>query len=449
MPSCLKEQSKSCQLRFLASKHPNAKFALDHSALCKIGLLPLLDPEANCDVLRSFVYGKALCVCVYEVAAESRMTLKKSGQHRSGNETFVKREKLVIQLFGASGKQCSMESFETDEEFEEAVAQKMVDFAEPFVVEQVSWIEKALEDGQSLKRKLSYFQSSFAQANTVLQSGRGQYMLRDEPDVREKLLQYVETNARYSPCEADVPMAVTEATVKDKLLCKLGVGCIGAFGLLPGKQHLGTEYGESGSIRLLSDGERLSGCVDIRMALEFMKAEKGKMTGKGGVPTMSDLQSFLMNLSGQQLEKLMREHPRAVQVVKMVPKMLVYVPQGRIIFEQALGVVACFGLRATVLTTAKGAKAGVEQCLNLYGNMPAFKPDSPEFLCLQLAKQHACEAGESAAAAAAAAAADAGTDPAAAAEAGKASTDSTEQGPPDAAVEEEKGKAEDQPADEA
>ena len=230
------------------------------------------------------------------MAAETKISLKKTGQHRAG-EPVPKKEKLTVQLFTGLDtewlqKHCAMDQFESQEEYEEAVEQNMVDFAEPFAVEEVSWLDKPMEDGQALKRKMAYFQSSFAQASTVQQSGRGQYMIRDEPEMRENLLKYVPTVARYTPCEADVPTAVTEAAAKDSLLSKLGVGSIAAFGLAPGKQHLGTEYGESGSVRTLCDGVRLAGSVNICDALAFMQEEKAPMTGKGGVATMPDMQSF-------------------------------------------------------------------------------------------------------------------------------------------------------------
>ena len=110
-----------------------------------------------------------------------------------------------------------------------------------------------------------------------------------------------------------------------------------------------------------------------------------------------------MNLSAEQFERFVTKHKGAVQLAKMTPKMLVYVPQGRIIFEQAVGARPCFGFRAAVITTAPGAKARVEESLRLYGNMATFKQDSPEFLCLHLAMQHAHEGARQGAGGAAAA----------------------------------------------
>ena len=116
--------------------------------------------------------------------------------------------------------------------------------------------------------------------------------------------------------------------MKDQLMSKLGVDCMSAFGLSPGKQHLGTEFGESGSVRVLCNGERLAGAVNVCDVLKFMRSMNAKGTGKDSQMTMPDVQSFLMNLSSEQLGKFVDTYPKAVSMVRMKPNTVVYIPQG-------------------------------------------------------------------------------------------------------------------------
>ena len=141
-----------------------------------------------------------------QVAAENKAGHRKAGQQPKFANPIVKKEKLTLELFDALENfpaQCGMTTYKSDEDWQTTRDAGKLNFAEPFAVEAVDWFGKFMQEGESLKRKITYFQSSYGQAVTVQHSGRGQFSLHDELGVREHLLGYVSADARYNPSAED------------------------------------------------------------------------------------------------------------------------------------------------------------------------------------------------------------------------------------------------------
>ena len=285
---------------------------------------------------------------------------KKALESKSKRKHVVmKKEPVMMAIFQLDNKDAPMTIFPTHAEFMEKQKAKAVVFSEPFVVQEAPWLSPVISSA-SMKRQVAYWESTFAASSTIESAGRGQSFLKDAT-CQEHMTAYVPKTKRYMYVDADIPATWSEGQ-RDLVQQKLGG--LSMYGLKPGRQHIGTEFGETGSIRVIYAGGRSLGVIKLKALCDFLEAEKVPKSGKAGEVfffTMMDVQSYLSSVDSATLGRFMLCYPGSLWKVTLGVNSVVYVPQGSVTFEEATGSGPCFGLRDPVVSTDDGNKARVRK----------------------------------------------------------------------------------------